>query len=94
MELGTIDEKDKKTLTSLAKEHGKIFLDEFKGNNETIGIYGISDCDILDFFQNELEAYFSERGRDVKIRQNFRTEYDIDVGYFLRVSYVNSLNKY
>ena len=86
MELGKVEENDKKTLVGLAMEFGEDFL-SIREDNKAIGIYGINNCDVLDFFQEELESYFEGRGKNIKVVQNKLELYNIDVGFFLNVGY-------
>ena len=92
MELGKVEENDKKTLVGLAMEFGEDFL-SIREDKKTIGIYGINNCDVLDFFQEKLESYFEGRGKNVKVVQNGLELYNIDVGFFLNVGYYEGLNK-
>ena len=76
-------------ISNLAVEHGKFFLDEFEGDKSAIGIYGLPDCEALDLFEKELNAYFLGRGETVKIKQNSSVGYPIDVAFFLNAGRVD-----
>ena len=93
MELEAIKEEDKKTLGRLAIEFGDHFLKECSEDKNIIGLYGIYDCEILNFFEGELKSYLLEKGKSVKIMQNNSAQYSIDVGFFLKKGYFKGMNK-
>ncbi len=83
-------EEKKKILEKLASEFGEDFM-SFKGKRK-IRLYGAND-EILNFFREKLASYLKEKGRRVPVKLGQRGDYNIDVGFFLRIGYFKGFNE-
>lgn len=91
MKIREITQEDKNTVASLVVEFGGDFLEN--SNEDIIGLHGC-DCEVMDFFQEELGSYLLKKGKNTRIMQNGLAKYNIDIGFFLRgPGYYKGLNK-
>ena len=93
MKWSRITPDEKKVLERLASEFSEDFSKRCK-TCKSIGLHGIHDFEVLDFFQGRLKSHLSTQNLYPEIKQNSsEQEYNINLKSFSRESYSEGLNE-